>query len=176
MYCRLFLGSPSRKPVFLGKDRFRDNRLLGFSVDCPNWVWPNLHKMPQNYWSERFCWNFFERIAALAHTRGTGGLVRRSCVCPRRRRGPRQPVEVWQRGGLSGALRAHLRVNLLHFNGLKSLNDGARRWLQRVQARAKIQISPIFLFSRWIAHIWLFLCRTSADLWTNDRSDSYDVT
>ena len=31
---------------------------------------------------------------------------------------------------------------------------GARRGLQRVQARAKIQISPICRFSRWVAHIF----------------------
>jgi hypothetical protein len=37
---------------------------------------------------------------------------------------------------------------------LKSRIDGARRGLQRVQARAKIQISPICRFSRWVAHIW----------------------
>ena len=35
---------------------------------------------------------------------------------------------------------------------LKSRIDGARRGLQRVKARAKIQISPICRFSRWVAH------------------------
>ena len=36
---------------------------------------------------------------------------------------------------------------------LKSRIDGARRGLQRVKARAKIQISPIYRFSRWVAHL-----------------------
>jgi len=40
---------------------------------------------------------------------------------------------------------------------LKGRIDGARRGLQCMQARAKIQISPISGFSRWVAHICTIL-------------------
>jgi hypothetical protein len=101
---------------------FRDNRLLVCTVRTG--YGPTT--MPQNYWSESFCCSSIKRTATLAHPRGTGGLVRRSCAWPRCRRGPRQLVEVQQRGGLGGALRAQLRVILRHFNGFGS--EKPYRW------------------------------------------------
>jgi len=72
--------------------------------------------MPQNYWDERCSSSFIKRLTKLAHPLGTCGWVRRSCAWPHCGRRPRQPVEVRQRGGLDGALRAQRRVILHHFN------------------------------------------------------------
>jgi hypothetical protein len=74
------VGSPFRKPVFQESNCSRDNRLL---FTLPELGMAQPPPDAAELMIRLFLRSFIKRTATLAHPRGTGGLIRRSCAWPR---------------------------------------------------------------------------------------------
>jgi len=98
-----------------------------------------------------------KRTATLAYLRGTGGSsTTKLCMTTLSSRPAptcRSPTTRRPRRRSQSAVACNSSP-FQWILALKSRIDRARRGLKRAQARAKIQISPISRFSRWVAHMY----------------------